>query len=213
MGGIDIDISVLDSLHIHFQPPQVIPGNKQLHAIAVAVCRVDRTAFGGSSQASHNIIGGCHIGISVPTVAPLEEHITGRQQIYFKHIVFPHTCYMRSRKIYFDTAVHIGCTFQIHIDGYTFCHIKHKVHTLLTKVTSHSNVDIIAAIVIVQIQPVVFFVGFLVQNTVNYETGICFSLGFIRIDIGIFFFRGNFQNAVVSITTGHNPKSGYQQQQ
>ena len=79
--------------------------------------------------------------------------------------------------------------------------------------TGHSNVDIIAAIVIVQIQPVVLFVGFLVQNTVNYETGICFCLGFIRIDIGISFFRGNFQNAVVFITTGHNPKRGYQQQQ
>ena len=195
VGRININKSVLNGLDIQFQPLHVIPGNKQLHAIAVAFRSVHFAALGGSPEVGHNIFGGCHIGITVFTVAPLEEQITGRQQIDLKHIVFLHTFCIGRCKIHFDTAVHVGRTFQINVDGHAFGHVEHKIHTLLAVVTGHSDVDSIAAILIVQVQPVVALISILVQNTIDHDACIGFCLGFLLFRKGIAIFSRDFLNS------------------
>ena len=106
-------------------------------------------------------------------------------------------CCVRRHQIHFDTAIQGGAAIQIDIDGNAFGYIVNEIHTLFAKIGGHGNVDIIAGIVIMQVQPVVVLVGFLVQNTVDHKTGIGLSLSFFGIFIGISIFCGDLRSPVV----------------
>ena len=193
MGGVDINKSVFHRLHVHIQPLHIIPGDEKLHAIAVTICCVHFATLGGSAKYSHNIVCGRHIGIAVPlTVAPLEKHIAGRHQVDLKHIILLHACHMRQCKIHFDTAIHIGRTVEIYIDGHRLRYIVHEIYALFAKVAGHGDIDLIAAVFIMKIEPIVILVSFFVQYTVDLNAGICFRLCFIGVYIGILFFGRYF---------------------
>ena len=211
VGRAYINEAVFHSCYIHFQPLQVIPGDKQFHAIAVAVFRVHFAALGGSTQHSHNIIGSCHILIAVFAVCLLEDHIAGGQQVDLKEAVILCAGHTGMGKIHFDTAIHIRSTVKIYIDRHGLCYIVYEVHTLLAEVAGHGDIDLIAAIFVVQVQPIVILVSFLIQDTVNYDACICFGLGFVGIYVGILFFGRHFIHFYIFLHTACQHQSKQRQ--
>ena len=210
--------AILQCIHIHSQPLHIIPWDEQFQAIAVAALRIDLAALGSGAQVSHNIIAGCHItktGVVATdlTVAPLEQYVAGGKQIDLKYAVILHAFHIGRCKIQLNTAVHEGITIQIDIDGYAFCHIEHKVHTLLAIVTGHGDIDIVATFVIIQIQPVVVRVGFFIKNAIDDNVGIRLSLGLFRIHKGIVIFRRDIIIARFRIAAGQRQRQNQHEKQ
>ena len=190
--GVDEHKAVLHGIGIQPQPLHVIPGNKQLQVVTLALRGVHLAALGGGAQNGHDVAGGGHIGVAVLTVASLEHHVAGGQQVDLKDIAFLHGGDMGGSKVQLDTAVHIGLAIQIDEDRHALGYIEHEVHTLFAIVAGHGNVDIVAAVIIVQIQPVVILIDLFVQDTVNDDAGVGLGLGFLRIGVGIVFLRRCF---------------------
>ena len=159
VGRIHINKAVFHGLHIHLQPLHVLPGNEQLQGIAIAFRRIYLSALGGGTQVCHFIVGRDHIFIAIFTVTLFEGYVTGRHHVDLKDAVFLNTHHIGRCQIHLDTAVHIAGSLGIHIDGGCFRHIVNEIHTLFTVMAGHSNVYIVAAIFVVQIQPVIILIG------------------------------------------------------
>ena len=188
---------------IHIQPCHIIPRNKQFQAVTIAFRRIHFSALRGRTQYSHFFIGCYDIGVTVLAVAFLEDHIAGGQHINFKNAVILHTAQIGRSQVHFDTAVHIAVSLCIYIDRRTFCHIIDKIHTLFAIIAGHGDIDIVAAIVIVQIQPVVISVDFFLQNTINQNAGIRLSLGLIGIHITVCILCRHFINLIIFCAAAH----------
>ena len=188
VSGVDQHVAVLHVVHIDTQPLQVLPGDKQLQIVAVALGGIYVATLGGCGQNGHLIIGGGDIGIAIRAVTLSEVNVAGRHQVDLKEAVMLYIDCIGGCQVHLDTAVHNRAAIQIDIDGNAFRYIVNEIHTLLAIMAGHSDADIVAGIVIVQIQPIVVLVSFLIQDTVKDDVGIRFSLGYIGILKGISIF-------------------------
>ena len=166
VGHVHMDIFLLHLGRIDAQVVQIIPGNEELHGVALAVLAVHFPALGGHGQPGHNVVGGGHVGKAV-AVPALHGQCPVGLQVNFKGIFVVHAGHAGHSQIHFDAAVHEAAADRIHINGGRLGDIIGKIQTVFAEPAGRRHVHGGSTVFIVEIEPVVVLIDLFVQLAVQ----------------------------------------------